>query len=90
LTGRCATHRAYACAATSADAAPMALRRALEMLKAGERINDELYRSTVDGPRRSPLLVWVYEPGFAPVSARLAGRVWAASPQPRLRPLASA
>ena len=58
-------------AAAEADRSPMALRRALEMLKAGERINDQLYRSTVDGPRRSPLLVWVYEPGLAPVGAGL-------------------
>jgi len=29
----------------------MALRRTLEMLKLGERINDELYRSTLRRPR---------------------------------------
>lgn len=33
---------------------PMALRRALEMLKAGEQINDLLYRSTVEGGDRRP------------------------------------
>jgi hypothetical protein len=47
----------------------MALRRALEMLKAGERINDELYRSTVHGLRRTAVAIWVYQPGFAPVIA---------------------
>ena len=29
----------------------MALRRTLEMLKLGEKINDELYRSTVSRPK---------------------------------------
>lgn len=47
----------------------MALRRALEMLKAGERINDELYRSTVQGLRRTAVAIWVYQPGNAPVIA---------------------
>lgn len=47
----------------------MALRRALEMLKAGERINDELYRSTVHRLRRTAVTVWVYQPGFASVMA---------------------
>jgi hypothetical protein len=49
--------------------ARMALRRALEMLKAGERINDELYRSTVAGLRRSAVAIWVYQPGAAPIAA---------------------
>ena len=49
------------------NAGAMALRRALEMLKAGERINDELYRSTVHGLRRSAVALWVYEPGRVPI-----------------------
>jgi hypothetical protein len=48
----------------------MALRRALEMLKAGERINDELYRSTVDGLRRSSVAIWVYQPGRPPIALK--------------------
>jgi hypothetical protein len=36
----------------------MALRRTLEMLKAGDRINDLLYRDTVDGSRRWPAQCW--------------------------------
>jgi hypothetical protein len=47
----------------------MALQRALEMLKAGERINDELYRSTVHGLRRTAAAIWVYQPGVAPIIA---------------------
>jgi hypothetical protein len=39
------------------------------MLKAGERINDELYRSTVHGLRRTAVAIWVYQPGVAPVMA---------------------
>lgn len=39
------------------------------MLKAGERINDELYRSTVHGLRRTAAAVWVYQPGLAPIMA---------------------
>ena len=37
------------------------------MLKAGERINDELYRSTIGRPRGSGRL-WVYQPGLTPIS----------------------
>jgi hypothetical protein len=37
------------------------------MLKAGERINDELYRSTTSRSRGSARL-WVYQPGRAPIS----------------------
>jgi hypothetical protein len=39
------------------------------MLKAGERINDELYRSTVHGLRRTAAAIWVYQPGAAPITA---------------------
>jgi hypothetical protein len=39
------------------------------MLKAGERINDELYRSTIHRLRRPSVNIWVYQPGFAPVMA---------------------
>jgi hypothetical protein len=48
----------------------MALRRALEMLKAGERINDELYRSTVHRLRRPEVAIWVYQPGRAPIALK--------------------
>jgi hypothetical protein len=37
------------------------------MLKAGERINDELYRSTIGRTRGSGRLS-VYQPGHAPIS----------------------
>ena len=37
------------------------------MLKAGERINDELYRSTICRSR-GPDRLWVYQPGHAPIS----------------------
>ena len=44
------------------------------MLKTGERINDELYRSTVNGLRRTPIAIWVYEPGRIPIPVQLAAR----------------
>jgi hypothetical protein len=50
-----------------ADAPPMAPRRALEMLKADERINDELYRSAIGRSRGSGRL-WVYQLGHTPIS----------------------
>jgi hypothetical protein len=53
--------------ALEADGSPMALRRALEMLQAGERINDQLYPSTI-GRSRGPGRLWVYQPGHAAIS----------------------
>ena len=37
------------------------------MLQAGERINDQLYASTI-GRSRGPSRVWVYQPGLAPIN----------------------
>lgn len=68
----------------------MALRRALEMLQAGERINDLLYRSTLEGRTRRPMVQPVPQLASCPGCARTHGardsavtrQAWVAALQP--------
>lgn len=55
----------------------MALSRTLELLKAGERINDLLYRSTLDGNRRALGRRWAFGEALAELDAGSGhGRRW--------------